>query len=696
MLINVKLLLTTLILLFINTAFSSTASKAISNGFVPISSEYKDQGTQKNVSLEGSCLLFKLIDDSGKMRLFGITSAHVTQGSDSLTVNRQLLHSQNSNTNQASTSPAQILGRLANNDDDIELIEFQNNLFEPLAEWNNSIHLITISIDAFKDWLNQQSNAKKAIVRMNFNSGFLSDIVLKGDWVQSESQHFSQNYEHHSQYNFGTSQSEHEQLTYLPVENEIHAQAILGPAMSGSPLLTIHSPIPYSKSHTFKLPSVLESLLKENTFQYSVIGITKGNRRHQPGSLFTSAQPIADLINAYLKNKRGLTSETQWHLRYELTYRTFGDDSSEIIPSTERLGGFGRSDGGGFSRTDSGGFSRTDSGGFGKTDGSDPIGQTQRPLSSQLSFDHWLKFNIYPSGVKYKNNFILGFTLFDHVGFYVDGNPDRTLEFFRLSMLGRMGLWMNGVPRSEKIIPMNADFISLLKNKFLAYVHQIQREDETKKGQLKNNEIPLSKSLMYSLLDIQKHYVDPSEFDSKEELIKSYLKLLDFKLETVHPTIEYYFKNKNDHAQLNFTLGSTTRSEVLKIENQKITIHDGVIEFQLMGPKPEYDEIKFKLDQYGRLLNEKNEPSPSFMPMIRIQSQHHAYLVDLKSLFFVDTSRFTSTYINPTGVLMDEKPSLHPTDLIHILLEGPLLRFKLEKLPQMYEVQFNKIDNFLF
>lgn len=641
------------------------------SGFIPIASYYIDQGTKEKVLISGSCLIFKYLDSQKSTRLFGITSAHVTQGGSDLVVNDLSFNSKNS---------PEILGRLANNDDDIELIEFKNNLFQPMADWNQEDQFITISLDEFKTWKDNHPFKENSVVKMTKNNEIPSNIVMKGAWVHSFSQDFSQKYGSQSQFNFGISESNFDQLIYFPIENEVQGNAIVGSGMSGSPLLSVIKPYSLSEIQNGNVQfgglNILENLF---ALKYHVIGITKGNRRNQPGSLFASAHPIAQLINAYINksynnnDKAGYLSPTRWNLRYGLTYRTFDNQSSEIIPSTQRLGGFGKTDGGGFT----------------KTDGGDSRLNMEGPNNQVSPFDHWQNFNISPSGIKYKNSNILGFTLVDGVGFYVDGNPNLVLDYFDLSFLKKWALAFRGVSISTDSIPVDTNFISLLKKKFLAFSKQIKREDELKISQLNSGQIPINRELIYNLRkDIWNLKFEENQNSNLSD--KAYLlKLLEFKTNTVQPYIEKFLNHKDSKS---FILMSNTKNNDLNIEDFKIEIADNKIQFHLLGPNSQSDKISFTLDKNGKWIDENNITSPYFQPILRVKSGQKFYLVDLRSLFFVDTSRFTLQRVNPSVIFIDKKQELSADDLVHMLLEGPLLRIKDEKHSQIYEVQFNMIE----
>lgn len=711
MLLKIHTLLKFLILIIVFSGLTNITLKqanAISQpntsirlGILPISSQYNDEGVNKKeetpqsnslFNSKGSMLLFTYQTKPEGTRLFGITSSHVSQGRN-FSIDGKIIDSQT------------LIGRLAQNDDDLEILEFANNSMESMAEWDQESSLIILNADKLKKWIEANKKIQNPFVKMTKEDGsFLNNFVLKGDWINSTPQNFSQSYSHQSQYNFGTNQSNFGDLTYLPIENEIYALASLSPGISGSPLISIVKPKLLSKIKNNSFFSHINFSIDQlfSNFNFSVIGISKSAARNLPGSWFATAPSVAHLFKSYLEGTRGTLGETRWHLRNGLTYRNFGNGASEIFPTTYKVGNLTRGDGGNLIRGDS----------------------SQIEITSPFDLETWMSFQITP-GIKYNNKPILGFRIFNDIGFYVEGNPNKVLEYFKPSILDRFNMRFNGkISTLIKEIPLHSNFIALLTDKFKGYIHQVRREDETNLKKFHKGEIPLNKSQFTALLNddftepnnskidtispisssnnsnisqqiltILKNRDRSYDDDEKKQYINYWQTVLQRKIDVTHPKIDKLLDQHTD-SNFNITLSSSTSNESIDTSQSNITIKNNLIHFHIKGPKPEEETMSFVLDYYGRIVDQASLANTTdfFIPLLKIKSNlGKNFTVDLRSLFFVDTSRYIAKSINPSFIQVDEKFKLEQLDLLYALMEGVVLRFRSEATQQIYEIQFNDI-----
>jgi hypothetical protein len=126
--------------------------------------------------------------------------------------------------------------------------------------------------------------------------------------------------------------------------------------------------------------------------------------REFTGSWFVSDRQIADSIESYVSGKRGTADVTHVRLWNGVTYRDYGDGTTEAAPLRGNAGGATRGDGGGSTRGDGGNGSKS----FGE---SQVLGQVLSP------------------GILYQDKPVIGFKLPSGAAVYADTDA---LELLRL------------------------------------------------------------------------------------------------------------------------------------------------------------------------------------------------------------------------------------------------------------------------
>jgi len=535
---------------------------------------------------------------------------------------------------QHTLNPDSILGRLSSDDEDVELIELKPDTLTPLGFWNSDQSQIQIDIPAFKTWAESQN--PDAILRMTPPGPTASEVfTLKGDWVKKSGTAFSQSFEKNSQYGFGTTKDDWEKLSYLPLTDEIYSNSTLTPGMSGAPLLKME--LGCDQTHLICL---------------SVHGLARRTLRGLPGSWFASDHAISVVIHQYLKGQRGhLKSDlTTWHMRNSLTYRDFGNGSAEIFPASAAIADGVRGDGADGVRGD-GGDSVEDF-------------MIWNP-------DLWKELDISP-GIRFGGNPILGFTLLGNTNFYLEDNPK---SLFDLAKHGRPYF-------KPQPISLRSNFKKLLSEKLKGLLNQEKTDDELALRDLNKGQVPIHLLEASILSGLVKH-------ESEQDFIKAAIKESSQRILSAYPEQFALLNGKDD-----LNLLSSTQNTVLRTNKDWIEIRADRIHFELEGPAPEYESISFDLDPQGRLLGLDGKPeNPFFIPILQrlTQTRKHV-LIDLRSVFFVDASRFKAwIWDGSLGAPPADVSQISAMDFALAASEGPILRFRTEDSPQIYEIQFNSI-----
>lgn len=666
------------------------------HGLIPVSSTYTDDGTQEKTSIQGSLLLFTYHDEeNNSQRLFGITSSHVSQGQHSLKFSG------------TSILTYQLLGRLANNENDLELFEFpihyvSDGIITPLGHWNKKIKQIVVSKKSIDQWINDDEKKARSLVyfEKSKNSTF-EYFTLKGDWVQKEMNPSTQTPLLSSELVYGNSTENKVKLLYIPTENEIYSRTQIIPGMSGSPLLSNTN----SKSSSILFNAMVSNQLLNGLLEFSetnepssvyVLGLAKNYDRYLSGSWFTTETSISNLLFSYLDGKRQWINPTRWKLRYGITYRDFGDGSAEIYPFAENRnrspyvskGEAARGEAGGPGRGDGGGPGRGDGGGPGRGDGGD--NDHQKSLNETFQ-------NILP-GVMFEHEHILGFHLFQNVGFYIEGNPRKALDYLT-----------DGQQPSNSTIKVNSDFHQLFLNKLQAsWQLKIELNNEKIQALSENKEIYDIKLEYFTFQQIFKQcqedksscsikpYEDIEKLGkmSYDEYVENKLSFFKFKRDNTYPSwMKQLNKINSLKASQSIIVQSEMKKSALDINKLKLEIHKDRIDIQLVSPAPLNELIQFSLDRYGRQLQNKQPLTTYFSPYIRVTTKsNHWYYIDLRSLYFISTLYLHDPLETPGIIESPEKPKISTYALQRLLSEGPTIRFGSSDSSQIYEVSFNKIN----
>lgn len=662
-------------------------------GILPFGSEYLDEGKNKKYLIQGTLFLFQYKESqSQSTRLFGLTASHVSQGNSTLFLDGKPIPQD------------LILGRLANNDEDLEIIEFTPGSLDSIAEWNPKKELIQVDTVQINEWLNHPELVNRSKVRMTDEKRG-GNFVLKGEWVTTQSEPFSQNVDLTTSYeNDGKLKEDWFKLFYLPIEDEIYALARISPGMSGSPLLTNHSPrvseLNYKagEDHLANiLAVVLGDLSHENEDQSHsyVLGIAKSSDRYVPGSWFVTEKSISNILQSYLKGSRNTTNQTQWKMRFGLTYRDYGNGNAEINPASYKTGGFSRGDGG-FSRCNKGGLGRSDNGGLDRGDSGASVFCSLSEAVYESQF--WKILDITP-GVKYNYSPILGFLNEMNLGFYVEGSPQKVLTYFS-SLLSST---TNTISLTSDLRPF---LISKLKTLLEQKMKLSKLELQYSEGDSMTSKMKLEHS-NYKM--IAAFYRPANPDDNEQKLIQEIKRLASMSEEEYvnHSRLELEQKIKNYQIildkklnpalKLNEKTELTLRSEMFKSpfdpRYTKISFNQQKVHFILQFLSPQVENLDFELDRYGRLLKDNKPLTTYFSPYITVfSSSKKAYYVDLRSLYFVNTSTVVNLDENPGPLKVPKTSSFSERQWERVMLEGPLMRIRSEGSPQIYEIQFNAVD----
>lgn len=281
-----------------------------------------------------------------------------------------------------------------------------------------------------------------------------NNYVLKGEWVHSKPESFSQDRNLFSRYEHGKLRDDWLKIFYLPAVDEIYALAKVASGMSGSPLLTdnlVNEELDFENKKKSGLFHTLSQVFAKQIRAKSenlifVLGVTKSSDRFVPGSWFTTEKSITNKLENYLNNQRGLVSNTKWKLRYGLTFREYDPRNAEVFTfdlkkneetSLLLTSGHSRCNLGGFERGDNGGHERVDSGGHERADN----GLKEDCSLSDLVYDFqfWKHFQIYP-GFKYEDQHVIDINIAkDHIFVFFAGPPPQNeVIHFILDQYGRL------------------------------------------------------------------------------------------------------------------------------------------------------------------------------------------------------------------------------------------------------------------
>jgi hypothetical protein len=349
---------------------------------------------------------------SGKLiKTLILTASHVSQGSG-LIINGDSPH-------------LPLLGRLADNRHDLEVLETSTGALSSKAQWLSLDRRIIIDAETVKRWrasgmiLNQEEPAL----------GDQGAFVLTPPWSSPGSIQASDS-ENQVSIVFGHDPDAFERLVHLPITNEYFGRGKISPGMSGSPL-------------------VQKSLDHDGRGVWVLRGVASRLSRDFTGSWFVSDKTVADLVESYLSGKRGRVDSTQWKLWKDVTYRDYGDGTLETVPLRDNAGSQGRGDGGNQGRGDGGNQGRGDGGNQGRGDGGNQGrgdgGDKSSPIRETLD-----------PGMIYRNQPVIGLEIRYGLAVYADPEALDLIELLHIAS------------NEIKPISKSTDFSELLVKKLLS------------------------------------------------------------------------------------------------------------------------------------------------------------------------------------------------------------------------------------
>lgn len=296
-------------------------------GMVPVVSEYSDIETGRKVQITGTGNLVVDRAASGD-RWFILTDAHVSQG-ENLRI-------------QLGGKAVSILGRLADNRNDLEFIEIAPPDEKPLLIYIPQRKVYVLSQDRLEDWTvrkgfsGREIDPERTVAMSAFapSEGFL----LVPPWMKVARRDLEVTLGN-GLLREGDSIPHVEETLY---GQELYAEGLIIPGTSGAPLMN-------------------QSLLPDGSSSVRLKGIAKRYLNHFKGSYFATADTVIALRDRYLSGERGHTDETRWHYGHQTTFRDFGHGTREIITqlnsgnagnaTSRESGGGTSSDGGSTART---------------------------------------------------------------------------------------------------------------------------------------------------------------------------------------------------------------------------------------------------------------------------------------------------------------------------------------------------------
>jgi hypothetical protein len=313
-----------------------------------VGSDYFDEVTKKwmTVSGMGTLVTLSFKNDQGqtKQQLAVLTASHVSQGTR--------LRVKDVNGRNLPVMPGL---RLANVDEDVEIIFLQGDAKSALSYDEKNQVFATRNYDLNREWTEQTRPINYAsfdVSMRNHVAVLVQDIPnlkaalggfdwyhlneasqpLKGSTIKEKSRFIWDN--------FGS-------LQKPLVGHGWMSSSKMPPGLSGAPLINDR-------------PS--SQLIEAGLFNMRLDGIVLAQHRSQKKTFYTDATVIRELVQKIRKGERSFTSPTRWRLASGLTFRDYGNGKLEAAFTTRPSANFSRMDSGNASSIDSGNASSIDSG----------------------------------------------------------------------------------------------------------------------------------------------------------------------------------------------------------------------------------------------------------------------------------------------------------------------------------------------
>lgn len=286
-----------------------------------VQSVYKDQVTQRSITITGSGFVGKVGD-----RYFFFCDSHLSQGArlalfESYQANAARLRPKMDSNGNAS--------RLSNNDADLEIIEIEkpSSGFHPIFIHNPE----TGDFEAEPSW-----DPRDHVPCLSVARGFCALVPPKTDGTPKAYDYHNQNVRDDDPVRGRVG------VTLALGQKELMTDSEIVSGMSGAPLLMTKS-------------------------RPAIGGLSKSFDRYFPRSHFSTIMQINELLQKFLGGARGSLSPTQWRFREDIaTYRDYGNGTQEINPEWKPSGDLESVSSGGGESGDSGSHREGSGSGVGK------------------------------------------------------------------------------------------------------------------------------------------------------------------------------------------------------------------------------------------------------------------------------------------------------------------------------------------